>query len=137
MPVAHLIKNDVLMFKAQGDVTAQDFFDTWDQIKTDPCFHLPIDLLVDLREAHVDLSGQEIEAIVYDLKRHQLFKKIVFVAKRGSFSYAMGRMFCINAECAGCCSEIFLDMTEALAWLEGDSINSGTPAPIPPDIDIN
>ncbi len=131
MPVAHLIKNDVLMFKAQGDVTAQDFFDTWDQIKTDPCFHLPIDLMVDLREAHVDLSGQEIEAIVYDLKRHQLFKKIVFVAERGSFTYAIGRMFCINAECAGCCSEIFLDMTEALAWLEGDSINCSTSPPIP------
>ena len=134
MPVAHLIKNDVLMFKAQGEVSADDFFDTWDQVKQNPCFHQPIDLLIDLRKAHIDLSGQEIEAIVYELKRHQFFKKIVFVAERGSFTYAMGRMFCINAECAGCCSEIFLDMSEALAWLEGDRINSGTPTPIPPDL---
>jgi hypothetical protein len=131
MPVAHLIKNDVLMFKAQGEVTTDDFYRAWDTIQADPCLHLPIDLLVDLREAHVDLPGQEIEAIVYDLKRHRVFKKMVFVAERGSFTYAMGRMFCINAECAGCCSVIFLDMSEALAWLEDDSIKDGTSAPLP------
>jgi hypothetical protein len=137
MPVTHLLRNDVLIFKARGEVSVADFYDAWKDVKAVPSFHLPIDLLVDLREAHVDLPGQEIEAVVYDLKRNRFFNKMVFVAERGSFTYAMGRMFCINAECAGCCSEIFLAMPDALAWLEGDSINSGTPPPIPLDPDTN
>ena len=47
---------------------------------------------------------------------------MVFVAERGSFTYAMGRMFCINAEYVGCRSEIFLNMVDALAWLDGEGM---------------
>jgi len=120
MPVIHLLRNDVLIFKARGEVSVADFYDAWNDVKTAPSLQIPVDLLIDLREAHVDLSGQEIEAAVYDLKGTPSFNKMVFVAERGSFTYAMGRMFCINAECAGCCSEIFLNMPDALAWLGGD-----------------
>ena len=131
MPVTSLLRNDVLMFKARGEVSIADFYDAWNEAKAISYLKIPIDLLIDLREAHVDHSGQEIEAVVYDLKRNRFFSKMVFVAERGSFTYAMGRMFCINAECAGCCSEIFLDMDEALAWLKDESIKGGKPAPIP------
>jgi hypothetical protein len=136
MPVIHLLRNEALIFKARGEVSVEDFYNAWDDIKTAPSLHIPIDLLIDLREAHVDLSGQEIETIVYDLKGRQFFRKMVFVAERGSFTYAMGRMFCINAECAGCSSEIFLNMPDALAWLEGDRIKSGPPTFNPLDLDI-
>ena len=137
MPVAHLFKNDLLMFKAHGQVTVDDFYRAWDRIKSDLGFHLPLDLLIDLREAHVDVPGHVIEGIVYTLKRNQFFNKMVFVAERGSFTYAMGRMFCINAECAGCHSEIFLRMADALAWLEGESIQTALPTCTPPARDPN
>ena len=76
------------------------------------------------------MPGQEIEAIVYRLKEDRFFKKMVFVAERGSFTYAMGRMFCINAEYVGCRSEIFLNMVDALAWLNGGGMNDESAAPI-------
>ena len=57
-------------------------------------------------------------------------RKMVFVAERGSFTYAMGRMFCINAEYVGCRSEIFLNMVDALAWLNGGGMNDESAAPI-------
>jgi len=135
MPVTYLLQNDVLIFKARGEVSVADFYDAWNDVKIAPSLQIPVDLLIDLREAHVDLSGQEIETVVYDLKGRQSFNKMVFVAERGSFTYAMGRMFCINAECAGCCSEIFLNMPDALAWLEGDSAKNGTPTLNPLDLD--
>ncbi len=117
MPISYLLKDYLLLFKAEGVVTVRDFYRTWDDITADPSFQVPIDTLIDLRKAHIDVPGHEIERIVYDLKRNRFFNKMVFVAERGSFTYAMGRMFCINAECAGCSSEIFLDMAKALAWI--------------------
>jgi len=135
MPVIYLLRNDVLIFKARGEVSVADFYEAWDDVKTVPSLHLPINLLINLREAHVDLSGQEIEAVVYDLKGNRFFNRMAFVAERGSFTYAIGRMFCINAECAGCCSEIFLSMSDALAWLAEDSIKNGTPTFNPLDLD--
>ena len=127
MPVTHLFRNDLLMLKAQGEVAVQDFYRAWDQFKADPYFRVPVDLLIDLREAHVDVPGSEMEGIVYELKHHRFFKKMGIVAERASFTYAMGRMFCINAECAGCCSEIFLEMADALTWLEGQTIAGAFP----------
>ena len=127
MPISYLLIDDLLMFKAIGDVTVHDFYETWDEVATDLPSQAPLDTLIDLREAHIDVPGQEIERIVYNLKQNQFFNKIVFVAERGSFTYAMGRMLCINAEHAGCCSEIFLEMNEALAWLHGDGVEDTCP----------
>ena len=121
MPISYLFKEDLLLFRARGEVVVTDFYRAWNEIKADPSLHLPIDTLIDLRDAQVDIPGQEIEGIVYRLKQKRLFGRMVFVAERGSFTYAMGRMFCINAECAGCCSEIFLSMTEAMAWLNDET----------------
>jgi|GEM_PF-3158262 len=117
MPISFLLKDDLLLFKAEGEVTVKDFYRTWDDVAADPSLQVPIDTLIDLRKAHIDVPGQEIERIAYHLKQNRFFNRMVFVAERGSFTYAMARMFCINAECAGCCSEIFLDMAEALAWI--------------------
>ena len=119
MPITHLIEDDLLIFKARGAVTVDDFFKSWDDITSGAPFQPPIDTLIDLRKAQIDVPGHEIESIVYDLKRTRLFDKIAFVAERGSFTYAMGRMFCINAEYVGCQAEIFFGMTEALEWLQG------------------
>ena len=127
MSVSYLFKDDLLLFKGRGDVTVNEFYRAWDTIKRDPSFQLPIDTLIDLREAQVDVPGQEIEGIVYRLKRNRVFNKMAFVAERGSFTYAMGRMFCINAEYVGYCSEIFLSMTDALAWLNTESVEGGVP----------
>ncbi len=127
MPISYLIKDDLLMFKAQGEVTVNEFYQTWDKITVDSSFHMPIDTLIDLREAQVDVPGQEIEGIVYHLKHNRFFNKMVFVAERGSFTYAMGRMFCINAEYVGYRSEIFLSMADALAWLNDETIEGGIP----------
>ena len=133
MSVSYLFKDDLLLFKGRGDVTVNEFYRAWDTIKRDPSFQLPIDTLIDLREAQVDVPGQEIEGIVYRLKHDLVFNKMVFVAERGSFTYAMGRMFCINAEYFGCCSEIFHSMADAMAWLNEESIDGG----IPPHIDVS
>jgi hypothetical protein len=130
MPISYLFKGELLMFKAIGAVTVKEFYQVWDEITGDPSFQQPLDTLIDLREAQVDVPGQEIEDIVYRLKQDRFFNKIVFVAKRGSFTYAMGRMFCINAECAGCCSEIFLNMVDALAWLDEECVDDKSSAPI-------
>jgi len=127
MPISYLFKDDLLIFRAQGDVTVNEFYQAWDEIADDSSIHPPIDTLIDLREAQVDVPGQEIEGIVYRLKLNRVFNRMVFVAERGSFTYAMGRMFCINAEYVGYCSEIFLSMTDALAWLKEESIEGGTP----------
>lgn len=133
MPLSYLFKDDLLLFKARGEVTVNDFYLAWDKIKADPSFQRPIDTLIDLRDAQVDVPGQEMEGIVYRLKHNLFFNKMAFVADRGSFTYAMGRMFCINAEYVGCCSEIFHRMADAMAWLNGESIDGG----IPPDIDVS
>ena len=117
MPISYRLKGDLLMFRAQGEVSVRDFYRAWDEITTGQSFELPINTLIDLREAQIDVPGEEIEGIVYDLKHHQFFNRMVFVAERGSFTYAMGRMFCINAECAGCTSEIFLHISDALSWI--------------------
>lgn len=130
MPISYLFKGDLLMFKARGAVTVKEFYLAWQKISGDPSFQRPVDTLIDLREAQVDVPGQEIEAIVYRLKENRFFKKMVFVAKRGSFTYAMGRMFCINAEYVGCRSEIFLNMVDALAWLDGDGLGEASAAPL-------
>lgn len=130
MTISYLFKDDLLMFKARGAVTVREFYRVWDEITGDPSFQRPLDTLIDLREAQVDVPGQEIEDIVYRLKKNRFFNKMVFVAERGSFTYAMGRMFCINAECAGCRSEIFLNMVDALAWLDGEGMDDESPAPI-------
>ena len=127
MPITHRIEDDLLIFKARGTVAVKDFFKTWDDITARTPFQAPIDTLIDLRGAQIDVPGHEIESIVYDLKRNRLFNKIAFVAERGSFSYAMGRMFCINAEYIGCQAEIFLQMAEALDWLASQS-GSDTPS---------
>jgi len=127
MPISYLFKDDLLMLKAQGEITVNEFYQAWDKITNDSSFRPPIDTLIDLREAQVDVPGQEIEEIVYRLKRNRLFKKMVFVAERGSFTYAMGRMFCINAEYVGYNSEIFLNMADALAWLNEETIEGGIP----------
>ena len=130
MPISYLFKDDMLIFKAQGEVTVNEFYQAWDEITDDSSFHLPIDTLIDLREAQVDVPGQEIEGIVYRLKRNRVFNKMGFVAERGSFTYAMGRMFCINAETVGCCSEIFHNMADAMAWLDGEGMGNESGAPI-------
>ena len=130
MPISYLFKGDLLMFKDRGDVTVKEFYLAWNKISGDPSFQRPLDTLIDLREAQVDVPGQEIEAIVYRLKEDRLFKKMVFVAERGSFTYAMGRMFCINAEYVGCRSEIFLNMVDALAWLDREGMDDEPAAPI-------
>ena len=130
MPISYLFKGNLLMFKARGAVTVKEFYLAWNKASGDPSFQRPIDALIDLREAQVDVPGQEIEDIVYRLKKDRLFKKMVFVAERGSFTYAMGRMFCINAEYVGCRSEIFLNMVDALAWLDGGGMNDDSAAPI-------
>ena len=118
MPIAYLLKENLLLFKAEGEVTVKDFYRTWREVAADMSCQVPLNTLIDLRNAHIDVPGQEIETIVHHLKHNRFFNKMGIVAERGSFTYAMGRMFCINAECAGCCSEIFLDMTEALNWLD-------------------
>ena len=123
MPISYVLQDDLLVFKAKGEVTVKDFYSAWDDIKRDPEFHVPLDTLIDLREAHIDVPGEELDGIVHNLKNNRFFTKMVFVAERGSFTYAMGRMFCINAECAGCCAEIFLDIVEAMDWLNSDSAN--------------
>ena len=133
MPISYLFKEDLLLFKARGEVAVDDFYTAWNKITEDPSLHLPIDTLIDLRDAQVDVPGQEIEGIVYRLKQDRLFNKMVFVADRGSFTYAMGRMFCINAEYFGCCSEIFHSMADAMAWLNEESIDGG----IPPHIGVS
>lgn len=122
MPITYVLQDDLLLFKAKGEVTVKDFYRTWHEVKRDPQFHVPIDTLIDLREAHIDVPGEAFEGIVHNLKTNRFFTKMVFVAERGSFTYAMGRMFCINAECAGCCAEIFLDIVEAMNWLDSDSM---------------
>ena len=127
MSVMHLIQDDLLVFKARDEVSAHDFYAAWDKIRIDPAFQPPIDTLVDLREAQVDIPGNEIESMVYYLKANRFCDKMVLVAARGSFTYAMGRMFCLNAECAGFCSEIFLNMMEALAWLNSESAEDRLP----------
>ena len=125
MPISYLLKEDLLLFRARGEVAVNDFYTAWNEIKNDPSFRLPIDTLIDLREAQVDVPGQEIEDIVYRLKQNRYFDRMVFVAEPGSFTYAMGRMFCINAECADYCSEIFFSMTEAMAWLNDETHDAG------------
>ena len=125
MPISYLFKEDLLLFRARGEVTVTDFYTAWDEIKDDPSFNLPIDTLIDLRDAQVDVPGQEIEGIVYRLKQNRYFDRMVFVAEPGSFTYAMGRMFCINAECADYSSEIFFSMTEAMAWLNDETREAG------------
>jgi hypothetical protein len=119
MPVTHCIQDDLLVFKASDEVSAEDFYAACDKIHSDPAFRPPIDALVDLREAQVDIPGKQIENMVYHLKAGGHYHKMVIVAARGSFTYAMGRMFCLHAECIGFSSEIFLNRMEALAWLEG------------------
>ena len=121
MPVSTILQDDLLMFKANGEVTVKDFYGAWDEIRSDPHFHLPLDTLIDLREAHIDVPGEELEAIVYHLKSNHFFNKMVFVADRGSFTYAMGRMFCINAEWAGYRAELFVDIVAAMDWVNIDS----------------
>jgi hypothetical protein len=130
MPISYLFKGDFLMFKARGAVTVKEFYLAWNKISGDPSFQRPLDTLIDLREAQVDVPGQEIEAIAYRLKEDRFFNKMVFVAERGSFTYAMGRMFCINAEYVGCRSEIFLNMVDALAWLDREGMDDEPTAPI-------
>jgi len=127
MPISYLFKDDLLIFKARGEVTVSDFYRAWNDITDDPSLHLPIDTLIDLREAQVNVPGQEIEGIVYRLKQDRFFNKIGFVADRGSFTYAMGRMFCTNAECVDFCSEIFHRMADAMSWLNGEDIDSAIP----------
>ena len=53
------------MFKARGAVTVKEFYLAWNKISGDPSFQRPLDTLIDLREARVDVPGQEIEAIAY------------------------------------------------------------------------
>lgn len=127
MPVSYQFKDDLLIFKARGEVAVKDFYAAWNEITDNQSLHLPIDTLIDLREAQVNAPGQEIEGIVYRLKQDRLFQKMVFVAERGSFTYAMGRMFCTNAECIGCCSEIFLSINDAMAWLNEEAGDTGIP----------
>ena len=127
MSVSYLFEDDLLIFRAQGAVTVREFYAAWKAFTADEPFQPPIDALIDLRGAHVDVPGQEMEQIVYRLKHNQFFNKMVFVAERGSFTYAMGRMFCINAECAGCPSEIFLDMADAMVWLYGEGFDDSPP----------
>jgi len=121
MPISYLFRDDLLMLKAQGEATVGDFYKAWEIARTDPHFHIPLNMLIDLRDAYVDVPGQELERVVYDLKGKQFFDKMAFVADRGSFTYAMGRMFCINADSTGFCSDIFLNMADALSWLSGGS----------------
>ncbi len=123
MPVTHLITDDLLMFKVSEEVNAKAFYSAWNTIQSDPAFQPPMNTLVDLRGAQVDIPGDDILKMVEYLEAHRSMKRVVIVAERGSFTYAMGRMFCINAECAGFCSEIFLSMSEALAWLNDDSVD--------------
>jgi hypothetical protein len=129
MPVSHHFKDDLLMFKAQGSIALDDFFRAWNDFTTDPSFQVPVDMLIDLREAQVDVPGQKMESIVYHLAYNRFFNRMVFVAERGTYTYAMSRMFCSNAECAGCCSEIFHTVTEALAWLNAEHIDAPVPTP--------
>lgn len=129
MPISHHFNNDLLIFKAEGDVALDDFFRAWNDLTTDSGFQVPVDLLIDLREAQVDVSGQKMESIVYHLAYNRFFNRMVFVAERGTYTYAMSRMFCSNAECAGCCSEIFHTMTEALAWLNAGCVDHPVPTP--------
>ena len=126
MPIAYLLKDDLLLFKAEGDVTVKDFYRTWSEVAADKSCQVPLNTLIDLRKARIDVPGQEIERIVNDLKHKRFFNKMGFVAERGSFTYAMGRMFCINAEYVGCRSEIFLNMIDALAWLDGDGLGEAS-----------
>ena len=64
MPISYLFKGDLLMFKARGAVTVKEFYLAWNKASGDPSFQRPIDALIDLREAQVDVPGQEIEDIV-------------------------------------------------------------------------
>ena len=126
MPISYRLIDNLLLFKAEGDVTITQFYRVWGETTSDPSFQVPLNTLIDLREAHIDVPSHEIENIVYHLKRNHLFNKIALVAERESFSYAMGRMFCINAENIGCCSDIFINVAEALAWL-GNESDEGPP----------
>lgn len=119
MPISHLLINELLLFKAEGEVTPNAFHDAWNRVAAGPSVAVPIDTLVDLRNAHIDVPGPEIEAMVFWLERHRVFNKIAIVADRGSFTYAMGRMFCINYEFIGCQAETFIHIEDALAWLSG------------------
>jgi len=124
MNISHLLQDQLLIFNAQGEVTVNDFFEAWKIVKSDSHFHMPIDMLIDLRDAHIDVPSQKLERIVYNLKHKQFFDHIAFVADRGSFTYAMGRMFCINSESCGYFAEIFLNMPDALVWLDYRSPDS-------------
>ena len=126
MTVTHLIRSDLLLFKAFDHVTANDFYAAWNEIRKDGAFQTPIDTLVDLREAQVDIPGRDIETIVDDLNANRFFNKLVIVADRGSFTYAMGRMFCLKAEHVGFCPEICLTMMEALSWLNEDGLKKAS-----------
>ena len=125
MTITPFFKDELLIFRACGDIAIDDFFRAWVSVASETALQMPLDTLIDLRGSQIDVPGHEIESIVYYLKRHAFFNKMAFVADRGSFSYAMGRMFCINAEYIGCRSEIFISMAEALDWIEGERKGPG------------
>jgi hypothetical protein len=127
MPITPRFNEGLLIFEARGTITIEDFFRAWKSAVAAPGVRVPLDTLIDLRASQIDVPGHEIESTVYRLKRLALFDKMAFVADRGSFSYAMGRMFCINAEYIGCRSEIFLTVDEALDWLASDNHDQAGP----------
>lgn len=121
MPITHLFKDNLLMCKARGNLSADNLYTTCRNIMADPDFQPPVDTLIDLREALVDMPGGEIERIVYRLNDSRFFDKMALVAPPRSFTYAMGRMFCIRAEFLGLEAEIFPGMREAAAWLYAEN----------------
>ena len=76
MPMTHYIQDGLLTIDARGAIDFDGFSEAWERILSGPASQSPAYALLDLRDASVDLTGQEIETIVSRLSINPPFEKI-------------------------------------------------------------
>jgi hypothetical protein len=116
MPIHYLFSTDLLILKIRGVVTFGDFFRSWKRIMSDRSFQPPIDVLVDLRQTHLDLPGHDLEQLICYWRRSPLFKKIAMVVEQDVTTYTKCRILCVKAEYSGFSIQVFVNIKEAMAW---------------------
>lgn len=117
MPISYSVRDDLLLVEVRGDVSFDDFNDTCKDITGNLPLAVRINTLIDLRGSTIDMPRLDFESITNQLKVHRYLNKIGILADRGSFPYVIGRMFCLKADNAGLCCDIFISEWKAKAWL--------------------
>ncbi len=110
-------KAERITVTAVGDLTFHDLRTTLGVMARDPDFHPRFDRLWDLREAHPELSGNEVREIANSVP-HDVGGHHIAIVAPSDVAYGLARMYAVLVEESGLTVRPFREIGCATTWLQ-------------------